>query len=70
MPRIAYVTDSTCNLPEDLMERHSITVVPVYVLFGDQSYKDYVELPPSKFYRRLSVNLREFSRKFAQVGGL
>jgi DegV family protein with EDD domain len=53
MPRIAYVTDSTCNMPEDLIEKHAITIVPVYVLFGDQSFKDYVELPPSEFYRRL-----------------
>jgi len=54
MSRIAFVTDTTCNLPEDLIQKHKITVVPVYVLFGDESYKDYEEMPPPEFYRRLN----------------
>jgi DegV family protein with EDD domain len=54
MTRIAFVTDSTCNLPDDLAQEHNITVVPVYVLFGDQSYRDYVDLPPEAFYLRLA----------------
>lgn len=54
MPRIAFVTDSTCNMPDDLLQKHSITVVPVYVLFGAESFKDYMELAPSEFYRRLA----------------
>lgn len=53
MSKVAFVTDSTCNLPEELARQHNITVVPVYVIFGDASYKDYVELPPAEFYRRL-----------------
>ena len=53
MSRVAFVTDTTCNLPEELVRRYGITVVPVYVIFGTQSYKDYVEMPPVEFYRRL-----------------
>jgi DegV family protein with EDD domain len=53
MARIAFVTDSTCNMPDDLVQQHHITVVPVYVMFGETSYKDYVEMPPAEFYRRL-----------------
>ena len=53
MPRIAFVTDTTCNLPEDLAQKYKITIVPVYVMFGDEAYKDYVEMPPPEFYRRL-----------------
>lgn len=53
MEKIAFITDSTCNMPEDLIRQHEIIVVPVYVLFGDEAYKDYVEMPPSEFYRRL-----------------
>jgi DegV family protein with EDD domain len=54
MEKIAFVTDSTCNMPEDLIQQHAITIVPVYVLFGDEAYKDYIEMPPAEFYRRLS----------------
>jgi DegV family protein with EDD domain len=53
MSQIAFVTDSTANLPDSLIQDHHITVVPVYVVFGDQSFKDYVDLPPREFYRRL-----------------
>ena len=53
MSRIAFVTDSTCNLPDELAQKHKITVVPLYVVFGDQSYKDYVEMSPPAFYQEL-----------------
>jgi DegV family protein with EDD domain len=53
MSRIAFVTDTTCNLPESLIKSHNIEVVPVYVIFGNQSFKDYFELQPVEFYRRL-----------------
>ncbi len=53
MSRIAFVTDSTANLPDFVVQDHQITIVPVYVVFGDQSFKDYVDLPPHEFYRRL-----------------
>lgn len=54
MSRIAFVTDSSANLPQELAQRHNITVVPVYVIFGEQSFKDYVEISPPDFYRRLA----------------
>ena len=54
MSRIAFVTDTSCNLPEELVQQYSITVVPLYVIFGTRSYKDYVEMPPAEFYRRLA----------------
>jgi fatty acid kinase fatty acid binding subunit len=34
MARVAVVTDSTANLPPNLIERHDIQVVPLYVIFG------------------------------------
>jgi DegV family protein with EDD domain len=37
MNRVAIVTDSTSYLPSDLIDRHSITIVPLYVVFeGDR----------------------------------
>jgi DegV family protein with EDD domain len=54
MSEIALVTDSTANLPDELIERYGITIVPLYVRFGDTLQKDYVELPPAEFYQRLA----------------
>lgn len=54
MGRVALMTDTTSNMPREWVERYGIIVVPVYVNFGDRSYKDYVEMPPETFYRRLA----------------
>ncbi len=50
---IKIVTDSTCDLPEAIVARYGITVVPLYINFGDQSYLDGVELSRQEFYERL-----------------
>jgi DegV family protein with EDD domain len=49
----AIVLDSTADFP-DARERFSNwRVVPLYVRFGEESYRDYVELGPDEFYERL-----------------
>jgi DegV family protein with EDD domain len=50
---IQIVTDSTCDLPEAMIAEYGITVVPLYINFGDQSYLDGVELSRQEFYERL-----------------
>jgi DegV family protein with EDD domain len=50
---IRIVTDSTCDLPDDVVARYGITVVPLYINFGTESYLDGVELSREEFYRRL-----------------
>jgi DegV family protein with EDD domain len=49
----AIVLDSTADFPEAPQRFASWRVVPLYVRFGDESYKDYVELSPEEFYARL-----------------
>lgn len=51
--RVAVVTDSAANLPRDVIDRHRIGVVPMYLKLGEQSYQDGVDLPLDVFYRRL-----------------
>ena len=34
MPEVAVVTDSTANLPPELVERYGIEIVPLYIVFG------------------------------------
>ena len=50
----AVVLDSTADFP-DAPERYpNFRVVPLYVRFGDESFKDYVEIDPPRFYERLT----------------
>ncbi|MFL5969536.1 MAG: DegV family protein [Gaiellaceae bacterium] len=49
----AIVLDSTADFPEAPKRFPNWRVVPLYVLFGDESYRDYVELAPAEFYARL-----------------
>jgi fatty acid kinase fatty acid binding subunit len=52
----AIVLDSTADFPEAPKRFPNWRVVPLYVLFGDQSYRDYVELAPEEFYARLRTS--------------
>ena len=49
----AIVVDSTADFPEAPERFPNWRVVPLYVRFGDESYRDYVELAPEAFYDRL-----------------
>lgn len=49
----AIVLDSTADFPEAQERFPNWRVVPLYVRFGDESFKDYVELGPEQFYARL-----------------
>jgi DegV family protein with EDD domain len=53
MQRIAIVTDSTADLPLSYYEENDITMVPLTVRFGEESYKDWIDMPPDDFYLRL-----------------
>jgi len=50
---IRILTDSSCDLPDDLVERHRITVVPLTIRFGDTDYVDREELSPDRFWELL-----------------
>jgi fatty acid kinase fatty acid binding subunit len=49
----AIVLDSTADFPEAPGRFPNWRIVPLYVRFGDESFRDYVDLEPSEFYRRL-----------------
>jgi DegV family protein with EDD domain len=49
----AIVVDSTADFPEAPERFENWRVVPLYVRFGAESFKDYVELTPEEFYARL-----------------
>ena len=56
---IRIVTDSTCDLPADIIQEHAIEVVPLYINFGDEGYLDGVEIARADFYKGLP-NYKDF----------
>jgi fatty acid kinase fatty acid binding subunit len=55
---IEIVTDSTCDIPQVLIEQYEIVVQPHVVIWGEQQYRDRVDLQPDEFYRRLRTDHR------------
>ncbi len=53
MARIHVVTDSGSDLPKDVRERFGISVVPLTIQFGDDIYRDGVDMQVDEFYERL-----------------
>jgi DegV family protein with EDD domain len=49
----AVVLDSTADFPDAPERFPNFRVVPLYVRFGDESFKDYVDITPDRFYERL-----------------
>ncbi len=56
MSKVAIVTDSTANLPPEIIRNLPIHVVPLHVIWGEQSYLDQVELTSDQFYARLRTD--------------
>ena len=54
MSKVAIVTDSTAYLPEDLVSAYNITVVPLVVIWGEETLLDNVDIGPDEFYTRLA----------------
>lgn len=53
---IKIVTDSTCDLPPEWIDRYRITIVPVNILFGLQSFQEGIDLEPLTFYQRIQAS--------------
>ena len=54
MKKIKIISDSTCDLSRDLVEKHDIEIVPLYVNFGEESYLDGVNLNVETMYDLVS----------------
>jgi DegV family protein with EDD domain len=53
MPKVSIVTDSTADLPAPVAHGLGVHVVPLKVIFGEEVYRDGVDIEPDTFYRRL-----------------
>ncbi|MDF1794976.1 MAG: DegV family protein [Coxiellaceae bacterium] len=54
--KIAILTDSGADIPDELMEKLDIHVVPILINFGTESFIDKVSMGPKQFYQELRTN--------------
>src|SRR5512147_1987437 len=50
---VRIVTDSTCDLPTEVVNQYGITVIPLSINVGDKSFLDGVDLSREEFYTQL-----------------
>lgn len=74
----ALVTDSSCDLPQELLDRHQIHVVPLRLNIEGSEYLDRLTITPEEFYRRIKHGERattsqpataDFERLYASLSG-
>ncbi len=53
---IGLLTDSTCDIPNDLQEKYQIQVVPLTVHFGDEFFIDRITIQPEQFFKKLETS--------------
>jgi DegV family protein with EDD domain len=54
--KIALVTDSTCDLSQDLIDNYQVNMLPININFGENHYLDKVTIQPDQFYTLLEEN--------------
>ncbi len=54
--KIVVVTDSTAYIPEEALAGLHIPVIPLWLLWGDERFRDGVDIDPPTFYRRLRTS--------------
>lgn len=74
---IALVTDSTCDLSQDLIDFYQISVVPINLNFGENHYLDKLTIQPEQFYNMLQseqefpktsqINERTFTNLYSHL---
>ncbi len=56
MTEIALITDSTANIPQNLVDQYGIQVVPQVLIWDGETLLDEVDIGPTEFYARLSTS--------------
>lgn len=68
---------STCDLPPELVDRYQITIVPLYVSYGGETYRDGVDTGPEEIFRHVegggalpttsAVNIADYQALFSDL---
>lgn len=55
---IELITDSTCDIPQEMIDQYQIKILSHFVIWGDEQYRDRVTITPQEFYERLKTDPR------------
>ncbi|MGD0857092.1 MAG: DegV family protein [Dehalococcoidia bacterium] len=50
---IKIICDSTADIPADIISKFGISIVPINVIFGTETYRDGIDITAEQFYKRL-----------------
>lgn len=74
---IKITADSTCDLTQSLIEKYGITITPLTVMCGGESYRDGVDITPDTLYEKIAasgqlastaaVNVKEYIDVFSEA---
>lgn len=67
---IKITTDSTCDLPRELLERYNITVTPLGIIKAGKLYQDGVDIRTGDIAAHVERRRRDHHHQRRQCGGL
>ena len=51
MSKVAVVSDSTCCLPAEIVDKYDISIVPLAIIYDGKSYRDGIDITPNEVYK-------------------
>lgn len=56
MKPIKIIGDSLSDVPKDMVVKYNISILPLTIRFGDEEYKDGIDLNPTQFFEKLKIS--------------
>lgn len=53
---VKIISDSTCDLSQELMEKYEVDIIPLHIMLGDKEYEDGKNITPDEIYRWSDAN--------------
>lgn len=66
--KVKIISDSTCDLSKELLEKYEISIVPLYVVMNDETKRDGLEVTPEDIYSYVDKNGKLPSTSAANIG--
>lgn len=57
MEKVALITDSSCDLPQEIILKYNIHVLPLHIIFQNGDFRDRVDITSEEFYERLNTEI-------------
>lgn len=67
-PRIAWITDTTCTLSEDFIEKNQLNIIPLQVVIDGVSYKEGIDITDKQFYERMATESAAIQSSQPSIG--